>query len=139
MNKLVPMLIELTLIPMLFMTACSSSAAGEVKADLNKEFRLPVGQAAVITGEGLTIKFEAVTSDSRCPQGVTCIWAGEAACNVTVTLNKTPKPYTLIVGGSGTGQTVIQGYTLNFNVEPYPQAQKTTDKNSYIMIMKVSK
>ena len=60
MNKLVPMLIELTLIPMLFMTACSRSAADEVKADLNKEFRLPVGQAAAITGEGLTIKFSSM-------------------------------------------------------------------------------
>ncbi len=140
MNKLVPILIGLTFFPMLVMIACSQSADGEVKADLNKEFRLPVGQTAVIAGEGLTIKFEAVTADSRCPQGVTCIWAGEANCQAAVTLNKTINPYNLKVSSSGLGQTVVLGYTFNIiNLEPYPQAEKTTDKNSYVLVMKVSK
>jgi hypothetical protein len=107
-------------------------------AALNEEFRLLIGETAAITGEGLLIKFEAVTADSRCPQGVTCIWAGEAKCQTIVTLNKTTTPLILTVSGSSISQTVFEGYTLNFNLEPYPQAQQTIAKNSYVLVMKIT-
>ena len=101
--------------------------------------RLPIGQTATIKDEGLQINFEAVTADSRCPQGVTCIWAGEAKCQTAITLNKTTTPLILTVSGSSLNQTVFEGYTFNFNLEPYPQAQQTIDKNSYVLVMKITK
>jgi hypothetical protein len=110
-----------------------------IPASLNEEFRLPIEETAIIIGEGLQIKFEAVTADSRCPRGVTCIWAGEAKCQTTITFNKTTAPLILTVSGSSMSQTVFEGYTLNFNLEPYPQAQQTTDNNRYVLAMKITK
>ncbi|HET8753268.1 MAG TPA: hypothetical protein VFM59_02825 [Salinimicrobium sp.] len=46
--------------------------------------------------EGISVKFKALISDSRCPRGVTCIWAGEA--KVLVELFK---------GGKSLGEEVV--------------------------------
>jgi hypothetical protein len=37
---------------------------------------------------GYTLVLKEVTSDSRCPQGLNCIWAGEAQVIVSVYNNK---------------------------------------------------
>jgi hypothetical protein len=39
---------------------------------------LAIGQMAVVPGSPLSLKFTAVSNDSRCPVDVTCIQAGEA-------------------------------------------------------------
>jgi hypothetical protein len=45
---------------------------------LGQEFKLRAGGRAAVEGEGLKVRFDSVTSDSRCPEGVTCVWAGNA-------------------------------------------------------------
>ena len=67
--------------------AASGCGAGprDVQACLNEEFSLSMGQRALIEGENLGIRFEEVTEDSRCPRGVTCIWAGRVTCMVEIT------------------------------------------------------
>src|SRR4030042_1535090 len=57
----------------------------DIQVRLNKEFSLSLGQRALIAGENLGIRFEEVTEDSRCPRGVTCIWAGRVTCMVEIT------------------------------------------------------
>jgi hypothetical protein len=49
---------------------------------LGKEFELKIDQKAVVEGEGLTIVFESVLDDSRCPKGVDCIWSGNAKISI---------------------------------------------------------
>ncbi|WP_420127321.1 hypothetical protein [Longimicrobium sp.] len=49
-----------------------------VGATLDQPFELAVGGSAVVAGEALTIRFQEVPSDSRCPTGVQCVWAGNA-------------------------------------------------------------
>jgi hypothetical protein len=139
MIKLILLCVGLMTLLVLFPSACSSGTVNEPAAFLNQDFRLPVGGKIAITGEGINLKFEAVTSDSRCPQGVTCIWAGEAKCQLSVTMNKTVEPLVLTVSGSSLSQTVFKGYTFNFNLEPYPKAQQTIDKNSYVLNMKITR
>jgi hypothetical protein len=138
-KKLISTIIGLITLLSLSAAACSGGTAGEIKATLNEELRLPVGETAAIVGEGLEIKFEEVTNDSRCAQGVTCIWAGEAKCRTALTLNKTITPLVLTVSGSSLSQAVFEGYTLNFNLDPYPKAGQTIDINSYVLVMKITK
>ena len=45
---------------------------------LGREFKLRVGGKAVVKGEGLRVRFDSVENDSRCPQDVACVWAGNA-------------------------------------------------------------
>jgi hypothetical protein len=49
---------------------------------LGQEFDLKINQEATIEGEGLAIAFESVVEDSRCPDGVDCIWSGNAKIRV---------------------------------------------------------
>lgn len=51
------------------------------KADVvrvGEEFELKIDQEAMIESEGLAVAFESVIEDSRCPEGVDCIWSGNA-------------------------------------------------------------
>src|SRR5262245_13119919 len=45
---------------------------------LGQEFELKINDEALIEGEGLTVSFDSVLEDSRCPEGVDCIWHGNA-------------------------------------------------------------
>ena len=76
-------------------------AAAAANATLDQPFELRVGQTATVAGQGLTVSFEAVPSDSRCPTGVQCVWAGNAV--VQVVLAKDGK---------------AAGFELNTNLEP---------------------
>lgn len=53
---------------------------GAVNADasLDAPFVLRAGERAIVAGEGLTVSFQGVPTDSRCPTGVQCVWAGNA-------------------------------------------------------------
>ncbi len=139
MRKIVLIMVGLLLsfMSLFIINACSKQ--GEVKANLNQQIRLPVGQTLVVNAEDLALKFVEVISDSRCPTGVQCVWAGEAKCQTTLTLKGVSSPLVLTVSGGSDSPTVFQGYTFKVNVEPYPQAGKTLDKASYIMVLTVIK
>ena len=97
------------MVTLFLLAGCSATPAAEVKASLGQEFTLPIGQTAVINGENLNIKFAAVTADSRCPKGVTCIWAGEAKCQTYFSFdNNKTAPASLELTDNG-GQ--VDGYS----------------------------
>ncbi|HEX6037314.1 hypothetical protein [Longimicrobium sp.] len=64
--------------------ACSPNAqvpapqAPAASASLDQPFPLHVGSRATVAGADVTVRFESVASDSRCPTGVQCVWAGNA-------------------------------------------------------------
>lgn len=53
-------------------TATPTAQRGDAALDLAP------GQTANVPGSGWRLRFDEVTSDSRCPADVTCVWAGEA-------------------------------------------------------------
>jgi hypothetical protein len=80
----------------------SSASAGSTRILIDQEFSLGIGQTARIEGDKLVIKFKAVLEDSRCPNNVACVWAGNGKVelevldidgqNKTVTLNTEEEP-----------------------------------------------
>lgn len=54
----------------------------KITAPLGQEFQVRVNGTAEIAGEPLTVTFENVVDDSRCPADVTCVWAGDATVRV---------------------------------------------------------
>ena len=69
--------------------AVSSCAAMEptVPAEPGVTFSLPIGKTAAINGSETRLTFKVVREDSRCPTDVTCIWAGDAKIDVTISRN----------------------------------------------------
>lgn len=80
-------------------TSSSLPAPSTTEVDLDQQFTLAPGQTARIPGPGLAIRFDSVAGDSRCPQDVVCVWAGDAAVHLTLTRN-------------GTSRTVVVHSTL---------------------------
>ena len=71
----------------LVLAGCAG-ATGDVKASLDEEFSLAIGQTAVIRGENLEIKFKEVLEDSRCPEGAVCVWEGRVRCLIKLVDDK---------------------------------------------------
>lgn len=69
---------------LLLVTGCSESPTSPT-IPLNREFVLAPGAAALIGGASMTIKFNGVTGDSRCPADAVCVWGGDAIVSLTVT------------------------------------------------------
>ena len=67
---------------------------------------------------GLTIKFVSVVEDSRCPEGVQCVWAGNAKIQVKVTNARGSEILTMNTGAGPKGDQ-YGGYAINLiNLEP---------------------
>ncbi len=124
---------------LVLLPAALSCSGGNVSASLGREFTLPVGKTAVISGENLALEFMEVTADSRCPRGVQCVWAGEAKCRVLVTYKGLTMEVVLTQpGGSLTTQDFAQ-YKMNFRLEPYPEAGKKIASSDYKLVMTITR
>jgi len=119
-------------------SGCSTPAAAE--AELGKEFTLGVGQSATVAGENLTIKFVEVISDSRCPAGAVCIWAGEASCLIEITDAATTHEKVLVESGvPSTATDDFNEYKFTFSILPYPDVGKQIDAKDYQLRLMVDK
>jgi len=58
-----------------------------IVAEPGVAFSLPLGQTATLRGSSARITFAQVREDSRCPVDVTCVWAGDAKIELTVSTN----------------------------------------------------
>ena len=102
-----------------------------IEPELGHPFELK--PAEVVTVEGLGITFEGVSDDSRCPTGVQCMWAGDAAA--TFTLEKPPaaaQHRTLHTNGRYERQTEINGLVVRLeDIKPYPKEGATIAPDDY--------
>lgn len=102
--------------------------------------KVPEGETVVL--KGVTVKFLEVIEDSRCPEGVNCMWAGRAIVKAEVTSNGKTEEVTLIFGETRPGEEkntnlftseefVINGLTLN----PYPTSESTGKDFGYVLLV----
>lgn len=128
------------LLLLLFLAACGGEAA-EVKANLDQEFSLAIGQSASIQGEELKLKFLEVINDSRCPEHVMCVWQGQASCLVEITYIESVQKVTLTQPGltEEPSQIDFNDYLIEFNLTPYPEAGKGIKDSDYRLQLVVTK
>ena len=113
--------------------------AASANVTLDQPFELRVGRSATVAGEGLTVSFEAVPSDSRCPTGVQCVWAGNAV--VQVVLSKDGKAFGAELNTNLEPTSVDY---LNYNVAlvslaPYPTSSGSIPQSQYRATFVVTK
>ena len=130
--------LSLAILVLIPLSGCTKPAVDEVS--LNAEFTLSVGQSVSVKGEDLTIKFVEVVSDSRCPTGATCIWAGEASSLIEITDSaSTYRKVLTEPGSSSPTKADFTGYEVMFNLLPYPVLGKETKAKDYLLQLTVSK
>lgn len=126
-----------------------SPGNNDVRASLGQEFSLKVNQTVAISEEDISVKFDKVLTDSRCPIGVVCVWAGEARCLTyfnAIGSNTAPEAVELIEQGGqvngysqATWKSQTATYRINFRLDPYPEAEKQINNSDYRLIMVVTK
>jgi hypothetical protein len=122
------------------LTGLVHAAGSQKKVHVEREFDLRTGGEALVKEGGLRLKFGGVKEDSRCPEGVDCIWAGNGKVTLTARLGirKTvsfelntmtePRSYT------------YQGYEITLvRLAPYPKKDIKIKKGEYVVTLLVKK
>lgn len=133
----------LFLASLLILTISSGCQANEgtIKASLNNEFSLAIGQTAGIQEEQLIIKFDGIQEDSRCPRGATCIWQGRVSCVLQVSDGNDSTKIVLTEPGlsSQYGEGIYKNYDFTSHVQPYPELGKKISSEDYRVLLTVKK
>jgi hypothetical protein len=109
------------------------TSATSTRAAQGPRYALVLGEAVAIPNSELTLRFKAVTNDSRCPdsQFVTCVWAGEATVSIEVTVGTDSHTILLVIpgltkdtterGDNSKTHTIYKGYVIQLvSLEPQP-------------------
>lgn len=117
--------------------------SGTQVARLGREFKLRARHQVTLKREGLQIRFAVVKEDSRCPADVKCIWAGNAAVQLDVSIRgRGRKSLTLNTNGGSSlvDENHYRGYTVKLvELSPYPRSTKNIAAGDYVVTLLVSK
>jgi hypothetical protein len=113
--------------------------APAAQPELGRPFELKPEQAVSI--QGLRITFEGVAEDSRCPTGVQCVWAGDAA--VEFILEKPPaalQRQTLHTHARYARQADYDAFVVRLaDLKPYSKEGATIAPADYIATLVVTR
>ena len=107
---------------------------------LGQEFDLKINQEAMIEGEALAVVFESVLEDSRCPEGVDCIWSGNAKIRLrSVKQKQTPAAVELNTHVGSKSSSYLNYEISLVALKPRPKADKPIQPNEYRATLIVTK
>jgi len=125
----------------------------EATRDLPPETRVPAGRSTELTiamlgharwaEAGLEVAFTNVVSDSRCPEGTNCVWAGNAVVELTATRGGQSETFAVRLGPGSTGDATpdfVDRLGFRFEIvrlDPVPAAGRTIDRLSYQVRVRV--
>ena len=114
----------------------------ETRAPPGHTFTIKVGEVVLVRETHVIIFFEGVLEDSRCPTGVQCPWAGNAAVRFEVSLDNAelaPQPIVLNTTLEPR-QTDKFARTIRLEgLDPYPvDSEPPIDPGSYVAELAVS-
>jgi len=124
----------------------SAQDSTKVKAEAPKIVsKLMYGKTVEV--ENLAFKFVAIESDSRCPKGVQCVWAGEAVVLIDVFKNgKKIEQKRMVFSPSSRLQNIIGNLfesenlkISGFNIAPYPEYRNNIKPEDYYLQLDVRK
>lgn len=102
--------------------------------------KVPKGETVVL--KGVSIKFLEVVEDSRCPEGVDCIWAGRVIVKAKVTANGKSEERLLTFGEVRRGEEKntnlysSANFAINaLGVKPYPTSEGDGKIKNYVLLI----
>jgi hypothetical protein len=120
------------------MTGCDQTSPTGPTVPINSEFVLAPGQSAVIEGANISIQFDGVEGDSRCPADALCIQGGDARVRVEVTSARGRREYELHTGN--TQPVRHDDVTIHLvQLAPYPFSSRTIAPDEYRVTLRVTR
>ena len=112
---------------------------GRSKVALGEQFKLKNGQQAIVKGEKLRITIQSIT-DSRCPSGATCIWAGNGEVVIEVAKKNKKQVVARLNTSSDPKEIDYRGFKIKLiALNPYPKLNESIDPQNYEATMLVTK
>ena len=128
-------------LPLLLVTcalgACDESFTGP-SAGLNAEFTLAPRETIAIEGATLSVRFNGISGDSRCPADALCIQGGSADVRITAIGERSSRDYVLRTGDGKPVQHENLTIAL-VQVVPYPFSSRTISPDEYRVTLKVTR
>lgn len=123
------------LIVFAFITSVASFSQDSTEVTV-KEVKIGLGFGEETEIEGNFLKFEGVISDSRCPQDVNCVWAGEAKVLFSYFEDGKRKEKIVVLNpnASGAGNIIFNFENQDVfahNLQPYPQVNRKIHPSEY--------
>src|SRR5262249_9194304 len=107
---------------------------------LGQEFDLKINQEVLVEGEGLTVGFDSVLEDSRCPEGVVCVWSGNAKIRLKSSKQKQAPASVELNTHAGPKSSSFLNYEIRLvELKPRPKADKPVQSDEYNATLIVTK
>ncbi|HJN91378.1 MAG TPA: hypothetical protein QGF05_01475 [Dehalococcoidia bacterium] len=118
----------------------SAATASVRQVALGDQVTLRPGGDIAVTDTILSLTFNNVTSDSRCPTDVQCITAGEATINLTATLEDQPEPLVIVVTPVGPVTVTVGAFEVTLlELTPAPLSTAVIGPNEYRIRLRVER
>lgn len=118
-------------------TACGADNP-QSPSPISREVILAPGQTATIGEASISLRFEGVSGDSRCPADALCILGGDALVQIEVISRGGRQPYVLHTGDmrpvSHNGLTIAL-----VELSPYPFSSRPIQPEDYRATLRVSR
>jgi len=126
---------------LLFAVAVMAHPVGGVKRPaLSQNFDLKVGETVSVADSPLKISFKTVAEDSRCPEDVTCVWAGNAKVILSVMNGRRRATTITLNSGLNPKHLTFQGYDIKLvEVKPTRNTHKKIGQSDYVITLAVTK
>lgn len=137
----------LLLFPLLIFS-CSEYSSVDSNTYRNDEIWIKYKQSITFGTEPMSLKFNDLLSESRCPSNVVCVWQGEALLSFKVFKLGTYENNIRIKINGYVGKTNIDAHkfvdTLGYRftlmqLDPYPHTDSTRQLSDYIALLKIRK
>ena len=111
----------------------------EKEIKLHEKFKVHLNEQSILSSKELRIKFVSVKEDSRCPQGVDCLWAGNGKIEIKV-IDKNEDSAILELNTELEPKSVSykRFHIALISLEPYPKAEQNIKEEDYSAILAVS-
>lgn len=104
----------------------------------SQRIQLHIGESRSPDGTSARIELIQVLEDSRCPEGVQCVWAGRARIELEVHDGRTKETAELSTESEETATATAGGLVIHFvQLDPYPQEGQTIEPSEYVATLDV--
>ena len=130
----------LTMMFALILAPAANSKSFPNRASLGQEFTVRIGKKVSLRDTKLSIRFVSVIEDSRCPQGVQCVWQGNAKASFELSgIERKPSTVRLNTGIEPK-ELEYSGYTVKLvKITPEPKSSERLAPRRYQATLVVSR
>lgn len=123
----------------LLMAFYSCSENQDDNNQLNLKVSLNLKECVDISEVGAKICLDSIVGDSRCPDGVVCVWEGDGIARFSIQKTGDVKYFELHTQTNFRRDTIIDGLKISLeNLTPHPEVGSEIDQKNYTVLINVS-